>query len=164
MKIKGCKELESHSDVKLPVDIPKAKDEGMMKGATVGKDGKEVYGAPPGAGAGVAVTQPMMTMSMGSGSGSGSAKKNGSGNGEKELKKEVELEEDPKDKEVTEGAVCKRNGCGKVYKKEELETRKRNIESESCMFHKGSAIFHEGSKVSCGDWRRVAARRTWVSG
>lgn len=149
MKIKGCQTLDSHSSEKLPVEIPKAKDDGgIMKGMSIDKDGKEIYGnqsqSNPNPTSSVNITQPMTNMNLNSSSNPSS--KNGSANaggGSKEEKKPKELEQDPKDVDPTEGTVCKRSGCGKAF-----QGGKRVREEESCTFHRGSAIFHEGSKVS----------------
>lgn len=155
MKIKGCQTLGSHSSEKLPVEIPKAKDDGgIMKGMSIDKDGKEIYGnqsqsTPTSS---VNITQPMTNMNLNSNSNSSSKDASttaGSGGGSKEEKKPKELEQDPKDVDPTEGTVCKRSGCGKAF-----QGGKRVREEESCTFHRGSAIFHEGSKVS-GTFKRA---------
>lgn len=51
---------------------------------------------------------------------------------------------DPEDAVVTDGTVCKRQGCKTAYKK--------GLETSECYYHKGQPIFHEGSKgwTCCG--------------
>lgn len=142
MKIKGCQTSDTHSSERLPVEIPKAKeDPGLMKGVSIGADGKEIYGATSSTSSSSTsnITQPMTSMSINP---SNSAKP-GSAAVANEPKKPAEIEQDPADVEPAQGAVCKRSGCGETFRGE-----KRNREEEKCVFHKGSAIFHEGSKVS----------------
>ena len=53
----------------------------------------------------------------------------------------AEVVQDPDDSMPVEGAICKRNACGKAY----VVGDERS--SDECSWHPGGAIFHEGSKV-----------------
>lgn len=55
---------------------------------------------------------------------------------------EVVEEEDDESVSVTEGTICKRRGCGHVFKDQEIS---RGPDAK-CRYHPGAPIFHEGSK------------------
>ncbi|EGS17994.1 uncharacterized protein CTHT_0060070 [Thermochaetoides thermophila DSM 1495] len=60
-----------------------------------------------------------------------------------------ESEDDDPSIEIPDGQVCRRRGCGAVYKKGSSR------EDEKCVHHPGAPIFHEGSKGYTCCKRRV---------
>lgn len=60
-----------------------------------------------------------------------------------EVKPEVH-EDDDESVPVPEGTVCKRRGCGRVWK--DAATSRGDGAEAACNYHPGAPIFHEGSK------------------
>lgn len=114
----------SSEPVAAPAAAAKAEEKPAAPAAShVTKEGVEVYGKPAAAPAPVAVTAP--------------EKKT------EEIKPEV-YEEDDESLPVPEGTVCKRRGCGRVWK--DAATSRGDGAEATCHYHPGAPIFHEGSK------------------
>lgn len=128
LAIPGCT-FGRHSNepvVTAPATVPATEETpAAVKASHVTEDGVEVYGKPAAstpAPAPVAVAAPA----------------------EKKEEQPQVLEEDDESVPVAEGTVCKRRGCGRVWK-DQTTSRGQGTEA-TCHYHPGVPIFHEGSK------------------